>query len=399
VARDREGIDAGVLNARLRALESTSINSGYSRKKKSLLLELEDFLSRTSKEGVNTASPEDVKRFLVWKDKGGKTQVHDISCVFLGKIGVYDCGCPKRLAAGTVQSVVGQLKSVFSPIRGTSWDEQCQCGNPSASLAVKEYVRAVVKEQARSRVQVKQANPLFVDKLGKVTSYIEDRGKSNKILRQDRYILARDQAFFKIQFFAGSRAGDLCSTLAQDIRKLKDGSGLVFTYTMGKTLGNGKRHEFCLLRMGNKSLCPVEGLDRYLSLARQVGIDLSAGFLFRPVSVDKSQVLDVGVSYSVMYARLKHYLSVLDIYDGETLHSLRGGCAVTLAAAGVSQSDIMQHIGWQSASSVNRYTRSQTMFATGAAPSVLVNVVESESSNAERAFRQFGDLLNFPPAV
>lgn len=49
-----------------------------------------------------------------------------------------------------------------------------------------------------------------------------------------------------------------------------------------------------------------------------------------------------------MYERLKFYLKILGIDEGETPHSLRAGCAITLAIGGgkVQADGIMSHIGW-----------------------------------------------------
>jgi hypothetical protein len=41
--------------------------------------------------------------------------------------------------------------------------------------------------------------------------------------------LYRDQAWWKIQFFAGDRAEDLALVVAQEVKILTDGSGLVFS--------------------------------------------------------------------------------------------------------------------------------------------------------------------------
>ena len=43
------------------------------------------------------------------------------------------------------------------------------------------------------------------------------------------------------------------------------------------------------------------------------------------------------MSYSAIYERLKTYLSVLGIDEGEKPHSMRAGCAVTLALLGSVQ--------------------------------------------------------------
>ena len=85
----------------------------------------------------------------------------------------------------------------------------------------------------------------------------------------------------------------------------------------------------------------------YFHVAKQMGVDLSHGYLFRPVSPGGS-VLSQGMSYACVYDRLKHYLGILDIDSGESPHSFRHGCAVvmaTLPQVESSNSKMMEHIG------------------------------------------------------
>ena len=58
-----------------------------------------------------------------------------------------------------------------------------------------------------------------------------------------------------------------------------------------------------------------------------------------------------------MNERLKTHLTDIGIWDNETSHSPRVGCGVTLALLVVSQEGIKAHIGWQSSSMVEHYTR------------------------------------------
>lgn len=57
--------------------------------------------------------PDDLRRFLVMRDGKGKTQVHELNWEYLGKHGEFKCSCPVRLAAGTVQTLLGKLKHIF----------------------------------------------------------------------------------------------------------------------------------------------------------------------------------------------------------------------------------------------------------------------------------------------
>lgn len=94
-------------------------------------------------------------------------------------------------------------------------------------------------------------------------------------------------------------------------------------------------------------ICPVIGLQLYVSGGKKLVVNLSKGYLFRIVTED-SRVLEQPVSYSVVYERLRMYLRVLDIDDGETPHSFRAGFAEALALSGSVQNvgKIMRHVGW-----------------------------------------------------
>ena len=98
-----------------------------------------DILSATSSAVVD---------FLVWKDNFGKTKVHQERCLFSGQRFNTQCYCPKRLAYGTIDSLIGKFRSIFflyghgsgeSPILGY--------GNPATSKVVKDYLSMVREEQ------------------------------------------------------------------------------------------------------------------------------------------------------------------------------------------------------------------------------------------------------------
>lgn len=103
-----------LVGKRLDFLDSLVGDTNYGKRKSALEREFEKFFSENCPvRNIRTATPLDVKRFLVTKDSKGKTQVHVISCEFLGKVGICSCNCPLRLASGTVQSILGQLKAIF----------------------------------------------------------------------------------------------------------------------------------------------------------------------------------------------------------------------------------------------------------------------------------------------
>ena len=120
--------------------------------------------------------------------------------------------------------------------------------------------------------------------------------------------------------------------------------------------------------------CPVQGLEKYLEISRRFSIDLSTGYLFRPVSPE-GVVLDAPLSYEATHDRLKFYLNTLGINQGETPHSLRAGCAISMreTTPQSNQEAVMSHVGWRSQTSADHYTRSAQMDQASASARVMAN--------------------------
>ena len=180
-----------------------------------------------------------------------------------------------------------------------------------------------------------------------------------------------------MQFFAGDRASDVGRVLVQEIKILSDGSGLILIILlvrqcvgMGNLIG---------LLLKAAMIVTVKGIERYLHDAKLYGIDLSFGYVLHPVLGAKT-VLNESISYSAIYERLKTYLSVLGIDSGETPHSMRAGCAVTLAMSGkVKTREMMDHIGWSSGKSAEYYSRSAKFFDSGIVAQELTSAQQVET--------------------
>ena len=253
---------------RLSYLDSLLDNSTYAKKKSALQKEFEKFLLTLGRGNILMATPYDVRCFLVDKDKRGKTQVHGIGCQHLGKIGIFPCSCPCRLSARTVQSLIGQLNSIFQAFgKGSTWHEETKRGNRASSGEVQRYLKATKLEQSKAHVLQKHAKPLFLEKLKVLCNYF-DRHLNSGLSAPDKFLVLRDQAFFKVKFFSGDRANDLSLCLTQEIKRLPDGKGFLFCHTVGKTLGNGKVNEFSLLRVEDNSICPVHAIESYIQGAK-----------------------------------------------------------------------------------------------------------------------------------
>ena len=374
----REALPA--IDARIQHVEAQARLTPYRRKRASLKDELISFLSALpGKPTLASVSPNDIKRFLVWKDRNGRTAVHHVSCPMLGRRrGTYvDCPCPKRLAVRTVEGVVSQLKAIFKAEgRGEEW--VLNRGNPAVSPDVVDYARVVGKEQAVAHVAPNQAIPILPAKVRVLLHYMSNELARLDLPALDRYSIARDRAFVAVQFFAGDRCGDLRQMLSQEVLKLPGGSFLI-THTVGKTLVGKDNRTFLLAKIEGHIMCPVENLSRYFEISAAMGLDLSNGYLFREVDRNLGGVTLLPMSYFVFYARFKKALVDIGMYEGETPHSLRAGCAVTLAASEeVSNQEIMAHIGWRGEKTAVHYARTKAIQARQAAGKLVIAVTRQQ---------------------
>lgn len=334
------------IDARLQQLLDFDKATSYSKQKTSLQKELEKFLSALPGHvTLATVTPRDLCRFLTYKDKNGKTQVHRNSCNFLGQKGVHPCGCPMRLSYKTVDSYIGKLRAIFHANgRDGEWDRRLGLGNPAADKLLKDYLRLVTAEQLQARITPKQATPFFVDKLTQLAEHLQRSLLAAKT-NIERFIIARDQAYFKTVFFSGDRPGDLGQVKTSEILRFPNDDGFLFNHIWGKTLRDGAQNVFGIRRNPQVIICPIRGIELYMDVARQIGIDLTKGYLFRPTTPDNG-IKNAPLSSSTAEARLKLYLQDMKADQGETLHGFRSGCAITLALTGADLSEIMEHIGW-----------------------------------------------------
>ena len=270
------------IDYRLRQLALFDQATCYSKQKASLQKELGHFLSSLPGSiSVSTVTPRDICRFLVHKDKNGKTQVHRNGCPHLGKRGTFDCACPLRLSYKTVSyktvdSYIGKLRAIFHSLgRDGEWDRRLGLGNLAADKSVKDYLRLVTAEQLQARVTPKQASPFFVDKLAQLSDHLDRNLRSLSITPTQRFILARDQAYFKALFFSGDRRGDMGQVKVPEILRFPNDDGFLFNHVRGKTLRDGDDNVFGIKRNPQGKICPVQGIEHYMAVAQQLRIHLT----------------------------------------------------------------------------------------------------------------------------
>lgn len=141
----------------------------------------------------------------------------------------------------------------------------------------------------------------------------------------------------------------------------------------------------------------MAALDIYIAGCQALGVNLTTGYLFRIVT-DTGCVLDQPVTYSVVYERLRSYLLCLGIYEGETPHSFRSGCAITIALSNSNNSrttDVMGHVGWFTEQSADYYSRSK-IFNDAQVATKLADACTSK--DAEDNFNKKVDYSQFKTA-
>lgn len=376
-------IDLSRVDSRLEHLMNYDRTTNYSKQKESLQRELEAFLSALPNHvTLATATPHDVCRFLVFKDRNGKTQVHVIGCSFLGQRGQHSCGCPVRLSYKTVDSYIGKLRAIFHANgRDGQWDPRLSLGNPAADKLVKDYLKAVTREQLQARITAKQATPFFVDKLTQLAEHLQRLLTKPGLSPIQRFIVARDQAYFKTVFFSGDRPADLGQIKVQEILRFPNDDGFLFNHVWGKTLRDGDENVFGIRRNPQGVICPIKAIEQYMDIARQLSIDLTDGYLFRP-STPSGGIQNVPFTSSAAESRLRVYLKEMGSDNGETLHGFRSGCAITLALRGAELSEIMDHVGWTRRHTALYYMQLAKVLNPSGASARLALTTSDEATNA-----------------
>ena len=334
------------------------------------------------------ATAKDVVRFLAWKDKSGRTKVHSPQCRYFSfSTGSRQtvCKCPTRLAAGSVDSLIGKLRAIFATAgRGNSWNDVLGVGNPAAHTDVKKYLKAIQEEQAQARVTPKQAVPLFFEKLHALCKHLRTAVFVSNATPTQRYTAARDLAFFCLEFFSADRATDLGRTFTKEVGRLPNHEGLIFNHTFGKTLRGGNSSAFIVKRCDNPTICPVANLETYVKLCDLMKVELRDGFLFRTLS-PRGEVSQSPFVGSAVANRLTLHLKDIGLHEGETMHSFRSGCSITLSMLGVTPEGVAQHAGWRTRRSLDHYCKLDKVFGMQRAATTLAESTYKRESTGEAA--------------
>lgn len=140
----------------------------------------------------------------------------------------------------------------------------------------------------------------------------------------------------------------------------------------------------------------------YLNICRLISVDISQGYLFCAIN-KAGHISDKPFIGSSVYNRFKQYLKDAGLDSGETPHSLRAGCSITLELLGLSKSDIAKHIGWRSTSMVDHYYNDlEQIVKPGHTAEVLSSSASPQASSsttqdAISSYQDANELKNFSP--
>ena len=74
----------------------------------------------------------------------------------------------------------------------------------------------------------------------------------------DRFVIAHDQAYFKLAFFSGDRPGDLGQIKVPEMLRFRNDDGFLFNHIWGKTLRDGDRNVFGVRRNVQVEICTIQ---------------------------------------------------------------------------------------------------------------------------------------------
>ena len=341
----------------------------------------------------DSAMPEDVGKFLFFRNSRGKTQVHAVACQYLGRSGTQECGCPVGLAAGTLDSMVGKLRAFFNGRgRVNAFSPYDSRSNPCHSTFVRDWVKAAFKEQRIARVTPRQAPPIFSTHMRLLAADIARRIAllhDSAPLFPDKFCLYRDRCFFLIQWFAGDRAGDLGNAIGKEVSRHSTGA-LILKHTIGKTIRQSGSQILVVPHVPEDPLvCPVRAFNEYAEICLAGGLDLKQGYLFPPLRKPRHDgIRDSPFTSANATKRIRVYLSN-DILPDVSAHGARAGCAATLLLLGASKDEVMDHCRWASERVCKQYHQLQKVSRVQGTAKLLrdgVTASGDESSDGVAAF-------------
>ena len=197
------------------------------------------------------------------------------------------------------------------------------------------------------------------------------------------FIFARDQAFLKVRFFAGDRAGELGIIKTAEILSFPKKNALLFNHVLTKSLRDGSENVFAY---------PVVALEVYLKMCDYLNVDIRRGHLFRLIS-PSGDLLPRPFDSLAAQARLISYSKKIpNAFKGRhpTLHGLRSGYAISLVLSGIELREIMDYVGWKANTTAHHYIKLRKVLACGGANDTLSRLPSDLTENYRHRNDSFG---------
>lgn len=109
-----DAIDLPGIDDRLNKQDQKIMKSTTYKNCTSLHGKLELFLSKLPHQPkIKNVTATDLRRFSVWCDSSGKTQIHSFECKFIGELGKKACKCRKGLSSNILAGMITNFKHVL----------------------------------------------------------------------------------------------------------------------------------------------------------------------------------------------------------------------------------------------------------------------------------------------
>lgn len=122
-------------------------------------------------------------------------------------------------------------------------------------------------------------------------------------------------------------------------------------------------------------------------------------FVFPPV--DSFTTRNIWISFLLIHCQfsVKMYLLKTKQWEGETPHSYRSGCALTLSWLGISNEQITTHVGWKSDSMLHHYTKANEMCSLSSSAQVMSKCTVLSDTSWSQKINQYKDVHHFLKVV
>lgn len=347
----RQGFDARMVVVQTHATKTAKAHAAV----------LREFLAYLVADGAQpllcASTPLDVIRFLMSKDAGGTTRVHERACPFWqygGAMAGNLCGCPKRAAASATNTTYGYLRAVFNRAGlSAQWNPVACAGNPATAPQVEAFVELVGREQLASGV-VKRRAPLLGACIFRhlIDGYLQQCVALTSKRQFVKVVLVlRDALFLSVLWHTGLRASDALRLLHQQVEEScgDDGKAVwVLTVAVTKSARDPRKRRRIRIVDDGSYYSPVAVMRAYKCAASRLGIRVHEDSMFRNVKLAAGghARLTTTASWAVMTRRFREIVRALHLPPAITLHSPHGSLPRMWRDEGVDHAIICRAVDW-----------------------------------------------------